>query len=61
MDKYEQCYRELLEDILKKIEPIKVRPVMPEYWKEVRLDAPKDFCPYCGANLREDNDVSESV
>lgn len=52
---------ECFEDILKKIEPKKVRPVMPEYWKEVRLNASNDICPYCGANLREDNDVSESM
>ena len=52
---------ECFEDILMKIEPKKVRPMMPEYWKEVRLNASNDFCPYCGANLREDNNVSESV
>lgn len=50
---------ECFEDIRMKIETTKVRPVMPEYWKEVRLDAQKYFCPYCGAVILEGEDDKE--
>lgn len=49
---YKRCAGEHWEDILRSLEPAKVRPVVGHDWKEIRLDIPTNFCPYCGSNLR---------